>query len=86
MCSNWCAAMGLGRCKVNNGGCWQDKKGEVYFSACKVNFVLNFSVLALSTSMDKWKSQIFFLRSFRQSQISLVAVCFVRFLTAGPWT
>ena len=53
MCSNWCAAMGLGRCKVNNGGCWQDKKGEVYFSACKVNFVLNFSVLALSTSMDK---------------------------------
>lgn len=30
-----CEAMGLGRCKVDNGGCWQDKKGEVYFSACK---------------------------------------------------
>jgi hypothetical protein len=59
MCFIWCAAMGLGRCKVDNGGCWQDKKGEVYFSACKVNFVLNFLVLALSSSLDKWKSQMF---------------------------
>lgn len=79
--------MGLGRCKVDNGGCWQDKKGEVYFSACKVNFVLNFLVLALSFSMDKWKSWMFsFFLGHSDGARPLVAVCFVRFLTAGPWT
>lgn len=32
-----CAATGLGRCKVDNGGCWQDKRGDVSFSACMVS-------------------------------------------------
>lgn len=31
------AATGLGRCKVDNGGCWQDKRGDVSFSACMVS-------------------------------------------------
>lgn len=29
-----CEAMGLGRCKVDNAGCWQEKRGDITFSAC----------------------------------------------------
>jgi hypothetical protein len=28
--------MGLGRCKVDNGGCWHETHGDVTFSACLV--------------------------------------------------
>lgn len=28
--------MGLGRCKVDNAGCWQEKRGDITFSACHV--------------------------------------------------
>ncbi|KAG0592962.1 hypothetical protein KC19_1G293800 [Ceratodon purpureus] len=30
-----CEATGVGRCKVDNAGCWQEKRGNVAFSACQ---------------------------------------------------
>lgn len=33
------AATGVGRCKVDNAGCWQEKRGDIAFSACQVRFI-----------------------------------------------
>ncbi|XP_024388337.1 vacuolar-sorting receptor 4 isoform X2 [Physcomitrium patens] len=32
-----CEANGSGRCKVLNGGCWEDTKGDIRYSACQDN-------------------------------------------------
>ena len=61
-------ARGPGRCKIDNGGCWQESQGSVTFSACQVSLLCGLAVYLTSFPEDFVSSP----------GSSLVACCFSR--------
>ena len=55
-------ARGPGRCKIDNGGCWQESQGSATYSACQVSLLCGLT---------------FYCKDFVSSRgSSLVARCF----------
>jgi hypothetical protein len=59
-------ARGPGRCKIDNGGCWQESQGSVTYSACQVSLLCGLTFYLTSYCKDFVSSP----------SSSLVARCF----------